>query len=90
MILKIRKDTCAKGTWYFFDNIISTVLHYNRKPPDDWPIGENEIDILPSGLSEGDTVMIINLEFKDGREKMVRFVGEAYLLNDDGKTIERL
>ena len=90
MIFKIREDTCEEGTWHFFDNIVRASLHHNRKPPDNWPLSEDELSMLSADLEENTPVMIIKLEFQNVGHKIIRFMSDAYLLNDDGKTIERL
>ena len=91
MILKVKKDSIGEGTWYFYDNISWAKMHTNRKPPDNWSNKEDIIDLLPQGIAENASVQIMYLHFLNGLEKFIRFAkGTAYLLNDDGKTIERL
>jgi len=43
-----------------------------------------------SKCKEGDAVTVVTVTYEDKKEDGIAFTGDAYLLNDDGKTIERL
>ena len=39
---------------------------------------------------EGDGVTVVTVTYEKNKEEGIAFTGDAYLLNDDGKTIERI
>lgn len=85
MILKTRYP--SGKAWIYFDRIIRIVVHYdyNEQP-------EN-ISIDERWVSEGSDQRPLLCVFKsiEGNERSILIDGnETYLLNDDGKTIERL
>ena len=43
-----------------------------------------------SECKEGDAVTVVTVTYEDKKEDGIAFTGDAYLLNDEGKTIERL
>ena len=91
MILKVYDPPTQR--WIFFDHIQSAYVGrkiYTGKLP---PIGSMEVEMLPEKIEGDISVVEIGLTFATNRLKpaLVRFLGgNGYLLNDDGKTIERL
>ena len=103
MIIKIKiEDTLAiggvaarPGGWWIEDgiakvHIIQITIPANSPPsvddvdcylpyPESYPKAENE-----------DRAIQLICRMKDGTERTIVFQGRGYLLNDEGKTIERL
>ena len=86
MILKIEYKG-AKG-WLFYDRVksakVRAVLHDPKEP-----LGDDEIDLLSEDRDPKLEVGQCSVVFDDGSHQIFYF-DEAYLLNNDGKTIERL
>ena len=79
------------GKWFLWDNIRLVKTHYGEMP--DQPYDpENFVNLLPdTPLVSGECVANIDLIFQNGPSKEVVFKsGDGFLMNDDGKTIERL
>lgn len=98
MILKARPMTT--NDWTFIDNIASaTVWHTGSSNPEIWDdtdaLGIQVVPFQTTALDKKDEVsaVIVDATMK-GTGQKVRYVlphgGFAYLMNDDGKTIERL
>ena len=93
MILKVYDPNTSR--WVFFDRIKTTYvarrIYQEATIP---PIGSMETDFLPEEVEKGDVSLTeVGLSFETDRLKpaLVRFLnGNGYLLNDEGKTIERL
>lgn len=47
-------------------------------------------DLVPDSVPPVEEVIRLICRMKDGNERVIVFQGEAFLLNDEGKTIERL
>lgn len=86
MVLKIRTDG-VEGHWIFYGDV--RACHVSRDFRD--TLLKLDYDAAWTTISpEGNpTVLLCIVRFKDGKESAI-VCDEAYLLNDDGKTIERL
>ena len=93
MILKVYDPNTSR--WVFFDRIESVYvarrIYQEAAIP---PVGSMETDFLPEEVEKGDiSVTEVGLCFATARLKpaLVRLqTGNGYLLNDEGKTVERL
>ena len=87
MILKVlQPDT---GKWFYYDRIHLFKTKYGKRDVGQ-PITEEEISLLPQGRDPELTVAICDLNFESGRTLTVVFGEEGYLLNDEGRTIEKI
>ena len=87
MILKVRQPS---GEWFFYDNIQRAKVYFGEMPNQPYD-PENFVKLLPEVLTPGDCIVDVDLVFKDAPTKEIVFVsGEGYLMNDEGKTIEKL
>ena len=87
MILKVlQPDT---GKWYYYDNIrLFKVKHGIREL--NKPVGEDQIILLSEKRDPEAPVAMCDVNFEDGECFEIVFSEEGYLLNDVGKTIERI
>ncbi len=87
MILKVRVHYSDKNetAWAFWDGLQKIVTYYPKEVPKD--LGSYDGVYMPNN-PEVSSCVVCSFEHR-GIEK-VFLVHEAYLLNDDGKTIERL
>lgn len=89
MILKVlQPDT---GKWFYYDHIDLFKVKHDRWPKER-PATENDI-VLLSGDRRADgeeIVAICDVNFENGRCLTIVFSEEGYLLNDVGKTIEKI
>jgi len=98
MILKILVPE-VKNKWVFYDHVerltISKELQTKEKFNKDWerddsPPHVNAVYISEQLIADVSFACFVKGGVSGPEEKVVCFNTEAYLLNDDGKTIERL
>jgi hypothetical protein len=86
MIFKVYQP--LTGKWFYYDNIClakeNFVVLGNR------PLDEDEVNLLPEERDAQQAVRSIDLIFINGRVKTIYFQDRGFLMNDEGKTIERL
>ena len=87
MIFKVYQS--LTGKWFYYDNISLTKRAYVVLP-NDKPMGEHEVHLLTEDRDPNLSVTSMDLIFRDGSYKTLFFNEAAYLMNDDGKTIEKL
>jgi hypothetical protein len=101
MILKIKKRNRAHGSmsWFFTDatdimNHQAEITCENANNYRQWCDGATDILIDPEGWNEKNFKPIsfrwITFKDKFRKDRVALYCKEAYLLNDAGKTIERL
>lgn len=91
MILKVYDP--PTGRWVFFDQIKSAYVSRRICTYPLPPIGSMEVEMLPKEIEGDISITEVGLTFATNRLKpaLVRLLGgNGYLLNDEGKTIERL
>lgn len=90
MILKVYDPVTDK--WFFYDNIgLAKVRHGQVKYPIP-PTSEGEISLLAK-MEEGSEPFMaafVDAIFDNAAKTVIFKSGDGYLLNDEGKTIERL
>lgn len=87
MILKVlQADT---GKWFYYDKIHLFKVKYGQRDVNQ-PIEENQIVLLAEKRDPDITVAMCDVNFEGGDCLEVIFSEEGYLLNDVGKTIERI
>lgn len=91
MILKVlQPDT---GKWFYYDKIHLFKSKYEKRGPET-PIIDDEVILMlyqwDSGNSAEIRVAVCDLNFENGRCITVVFSEEGYLLNDEGRTIEKI
>ena len=87
MILKVKQP--LTDAWFYYDHVSLFKVRWGVRDEKD-PIIEDQIDLLPEERDMGSYVASCVLNFDNGNVLEVVFAGEGYLLNDEGKTIERL
>ena len=92
MIFKVLQP--LTGKWFLYDNIRLVKTIYLEKRPEG-PFDPEFVHLLPPKEEDKKraayTLAQVDLIFKDGPIKTVLFQsGQGYLMNDEGKTIERL
>ena len=87
MILKVYQPLTDK--WFFYDNIV-LAKRWHTVIPLTMPMNDEDVNLLPEKRNPDDFVDALDVVFRDGSYKTVFFAGDGYLMNDDGKTIERL
>ena len=86
MIVKIKSEKKAKlNGWIFYDGL--TRVHYDFV--DEASVKDYEVDARWFDAEDGVALLIRALK-RDGQEFLVLTNRTTYLLNDEGKTIERL
>lgn len=82
------------GKWFLYDNIRLTKTKYFEKWPENPKAvydAKNFVNLLPKDSTSEVGITQVELIFKDGPIKTVVLqTGKGYLMNDEGKTIERL
>ncbi len=89
MIFKVKQaDT---GKWFYYDNVFLFKVKYDIRQIDQ-PTTGNEIILLPQERDPEKNVTHCDLNFINNEKEYltVIFDTEAYLLNNEGKTIERI
>ena len=92
MVLKIR-DADRDQKWWYYDNIakISTdLISYQESMERCKSMGCPEVFLVNENMHPDDTVRFCIVRFKNNDECAMAFINEAYLLSDEGKTIERI
>ena len=87
MILKVlQPDT---GKWFYYDNVCLFKVKHGCVDLNE-PMADNEVCLLPDKRDPAKTVAKCDVNFESGRCLRVVFDDEGYLLNDVGKTIEKI
>ena len=95
MIFKAKQGDTDK--WFYYDNITLFKHKWIYRPYPRPSIDADEVCLLPDEPlnlqsdvnGQLENVLMCDLNFASGSTKTI-YVYEAYLLNDEGKTIERL
>jgi len=97
MILKIERYNKKDQKWVMYDNIrrLSISGYYKQSfgtEPDtcEHDVLIFDIDNKDGGVKSGVTYRVIRYALKDDSEISIAFDTIAYLLNDNGKTIEKI
>ena len=86
MILKLGKQESKK--WFFYDGIKRAETYIALRSLEE-PINDNEMNLLSEARNPKYPISVCEVVFEDNSSKTFYFeVG--YLLNNEGKTIERL
>jgi len=88
MIVKIKseKGKAKLNGWIFYDGL--TRVHYDFVDEDS--VKDHEVNARWLDESDGNAVLLISALKRDGQEFAIITNRSTYLLNDEGKTIERL
>jgi len=89
MIFKVLQADTRR--WFYYDDIFLFKVKYDIRILDQ-PISGDEIVLLPEEREPDQEVVYCNLNFKNSNREYLTIVfnTEAYLLNDEGKTIEKI
>jgi len=92
MVLKIKRMTGTRN-WYVIDKIKRVSWGYRPEPHNGEPIPEDYdlvyLSEVPRVQGESRYYAEVCVRFEDDNEQLYA-ISEGYILNDDGKTIERL
>lgn len=88
MILKIR-DPVEQGKWWYYDDIAKISTERVQVSEDRSGL-EMHLVLLPKEIAAKDFITICIIRFRNGTEELFKLWGEIYLLNNEGKTIEKL
>jgi hypothetical protein len=75
------------GKWFYYDKI-----QLFKEKAIEWeaqrPLCDDEISLLPEDVADKSYAHAVDLVFQNGYAKTVYFNQAAYLMNDEGRTIE--